>query len=501
MNEESLSSDTCLVRVRAQVMTRDDSTGGWVPVGGGGLSYVELRRIALLAGESTNVSDQPAKPKIEFLIIGRRITDNSVCLSCAFKRPIQYNQVTPTFRHWQIQNKKFGLTFQAQGDAKTFDVAVIGAIAELKELTPEPSPRSSRAYLSLDNSDTESVSVESDEPSRGSYNRQTYGFLGKPTIGERRSASPQLSSVSVPLPLRTTRSNQSAQMLSQPAAKRLLSLPANMTKSLSSPLHNATVPVQRETFALRNSTTLSPAASGSLSVRNAAQAPLLPYSNATPSTTSMEKYTYVDVISTKHDDRSSTATHSDPASGSTQSHDYHYPVVGGVQGQKPGKRDSLSSIKVHNLDMMASHRPPMLPIKSKRSRSKKRDNRSSGTNKYCRSERSRCKYCHEFYSLDNNERGACEFAPDRVKDGINQITCVPAAGRILCHCMRDPEGEGTHPCSCDSLGKSCFGRWLIVAALSLIMPCLCCYYPLKGCYELGLACGVCGGKHEPMDHR
>ena len=33
-----------LVRVRAQVMMREDSTGGWVPLGGGGLSHVAVRK-------------------------------------------------------------------------------------------------------------------------------------------------------------------------------------------------------------------------------------------------------------------------------------------------------------------------------------------------------------------------------------------------------------------------------------------------------------------------
>ena len=37
-------SGNSVVRVRAQVMMRDDSTGGWVPMGGGGLSNVSVRK-------------------------------------------------------------------------------------------------------------------------------------------------------------------------------------------------------------------------------------------------------------------------------------------------------------------------------------------------------------------------------------------------------------------------------------------------------------------------
>jgi len=60
-------SDETLVRVQAQVMTRDDSSGGWVPMGGGGLSYVGLVRRA-----------HPDDRKNEYVILGQRIVDNSV---------------------------------------------------------------------------------------------------------------------------------------------------------------------------------------------------------------------------------------------------------------------------------------------------------------------------------------------------------------------------------------------------------------------------------------
>ena len=62
-----------MVRVRAQVMMRDDSTGGWVPMGGGGLSNVSVRKRKIHHEE---MNDQPCKH--EYLIYGRRISDQSV---------------------------------------------------------------------------------------------------------------------------------------------------------------------------------------------------------------------------------------------------------------------------------------------------------------------------------------------------------------------------------------------------------------------------------------
>jgi hypothetical protein len=73
-----------LVRVRAQVMTRDDSSGGWVPLGGGGLSNVSVRK--------------RTPDKNEYLIHGKRISDQSVgsrfLLLVLYTAPILYVMYT-----------------------------------------------------------------------------------------------------------------------------------------------------------------------------------------------------------------------------------------------------------------------------------------------------------------------------------------------------------------------------------------------------------------------
>jgi len=61
--------DDWVVRVRAQVMTRDESTGGWVPLGRGGMSVVGLRRL-------TTASDKDIMT--EYRLHGQRIADQSV---------------------------------------------------------------------------------------------------------------------------------------------------------------------------------------------------------------------------------------------------------------------------------------------------------------------------------------------------------------------------------------------------------------------------------------
>nr|XP_018903268.1 PREDICTED: sprouty-related, EVH1 domain-containing protein 2 isoform X1 [Bemisia tabaci] len=121
---EAFEDGVYLVKVLAQVMTRDDSTGGWVPMGGGGLSNVSVRkRLITTAPTEDN--------KFEYLIFGKRILDQSVVFSCTIKKDFEYNKVMPTFHHWKTGDKKFGLTFNTAADARAFDKGVRIAVEEL----------------------------------------------------------------------------------------------------------------------------------------------------------------------------------------------------------------------------------------------------------------------------------------------------------------------------------------------------------------------------------
>ncbi|XP_043257769.1 sprouty-related, EVH1 domain-containing protein 3 isoform X3 [Colletes gigas] len=169
---EASEDGNYLVRVRAQVMTRDDSSGGWVPLSGGGLANVSVRRRATSGGHQSNnangsgISTSTVIPSItnsthsvsttavatsqshgsssssppgatkkrhEYLIYGKRITDQSVVLSCTIKKDFEYNKVMPTFHHWRTGEKRFGLTFQTAADARAFDKGVRTAVEELLE--------------------------------------------------------------------------------------------------------------------------------------------------------------------------------------------------------------------------------------------------------------------------------------------------------------------------------------------------------------------------------
>ncbi|XP_043929923.1 sprouty-related, EVH1 domain-containing protein 1 [Protopterus annectens] len=126
MSEETAnsSSDDSYAKVRAVVMTRDDS--GWLPLGGGGLSSVTIFKAS--HPEENSCPD--------FLVHGERLKDKAVVLECVLNKELIYNKVTPTFHHWKIGEKKFGLTFQSPADARAFDRGIRRALESISQGSP-----------------------------------------------------------------------------------------------------------------------------------------------------------------------------------------------------------------------------------------------------------------------------------------------------------------------------------------------------------------------------
>ncbi|TNN27840.1 Sprouty-related, EVH1 domain-containing protein 2 [Liparis tanakae] len=114
--------DSYIVRVKAVVMTRDDSSGGWLAQDGC-LSRVGVCR--LLASELLG--------RNTFLIHGERLKDKQVILECYLKKDLVYTKATPTFHHWKVDNRRCGLTFQSPADARAFDRGVRKALEDLTE--------------------------------------------------------------------------------------------------------------------------------------------------------------------------------------------------------------------------------------------------------------------------------------------------------------------------------------------------------------------------------
>lgn len=56
-------------------------------------------------------------------------------LECYVKKDLIYTKANPTFHHWKVDNRKFGLTFLSPADARAFDRGVRKAIEDLTEGT------------------------------------------------------------------------------------------------------------------------------------------------------------------------------------------------------------------------------------------------------------------------------------------------------------------------------------------------------------------------------
>ncbi|VDK69093.1 unnamed protein product [Litomosoides sigmodontis] len=101
----------------------------------------------------------------------------------------------------------------------------------------------------------------------------------------------------------------------------------------------------------------------------------------------------------------------------------------------------------------------------------------------------RCFYCGEWFNCNENTSGSCREAPDPVERTIRFLTCYPVAEGAVYHCCRSDDdipanisrfGQGYNVFSFGprhiSLHKR-VKRWLLLLLMSLIVPCLCCYFP------------------------
>ncbi|XP_034186979.2 sprouty signaling antagonist, partial [Osmia lignaria lignaria] len=113
--------------------------------------------------------------------------------------------------------------------------------------------------------------------------------------------------------------------------------------------------------------------------------------------------------------------------------------------------------------------------------------------------RCRCESCREPPPLPSKWLcdNKCFCSADTILDYASCLCCVKG---LFYHCMDgssasgiDGEGVGScadEPCSCT--GNKRASRWACLSALTLVMPCLLCYWPFKGCVAL---CELCYARH------
>ncbi|XP_007907643.1 sprouty-related, EVH1 domain-containing protein 2 [Callorhinchus milii] len=410
MTEESHpDDDSYIVRVKAVVMTRDDS--GWLPQEGGGLSRVGVCKVVQPEGNGRS----------DFLIHGERLRDKLVVLECFLKKDLVYTKATPTFHHWMVDSRKFGLTFQSPADARAFDRGVRKAI---EDLTEGSTTSSSTIQNEAEVGDDDVFIPATDSSSNSSSKKEQPVRVLTPTISE---------------PLRP------------PCA-------LGHTHDHYSPDHyllEQSVPKQRH-VSFRDDdeeiVRINPREKAWLRER-------------------YEDYRYA-AVRPKYNERGDLDSYVHFNKSDATKHDYNYPYA---ENSNFGLGKDAKSGVVRTQ-----------PVTS-RARRRKDDG-----------ERSRCVYCRDMFNHEENGRGQCQDAPDPIRSCIRRVSCMWCADSMLYHCMSDPEGEYSDPCSCDTSDEKFCLRWLALIALSTIAPCMCCYLPLRACYKCGVMCKCCGGKHKAV---
>lgn len=435
-------------------------------MGGGGLSYVYVTKKTLPAGEDS---------RHEYLIIGKRISDEKVILNCTIRKDFQYVYAMLTFRHWKTGNTKFGLTFQTAADASAFDKGVRLAVEDLLE-----GPLVSTHFHAADVGDDD-VFMAVDLPVERVDSQSSSGSSSGGGAGRSSAATPggigQFGDGDVLPPYNHPQANQ----------------------HYLHRMHYMSRPSQ-------------PPRTGNASNNNNNNGS----SNAV--TEQQQQQREVEEVWTKRNDRSSR----DPKVGDDKIeivsesysyvqfardrplvHEYSYPMVDSLKGVPDAKKQDNASSEGGSAkklmkgggtgggDVVRSQ-PPVLPTKSRRKRDKKCDKL-----KHLLLEQVQCKYCREMFSEEHNERGSCEDAPDCLRSCIQTVTCFSCAQCMLYHCVSDSEGDfSSHPCSCDRSDDQCTRRWIGLTILSFFVPCLLCYLPLKSCHKCAVGYGMCGGRHK-----
>ncbi|XP_005987978.1 sprouty-related, EVH1 domain-containing protein 3 [Latimeria chalumnae] len=406
-----------MVRVRAVVMTRDDSSGGWVPMGGGGLSHVMICK--------ARRSD--ASRQRDFLIRGERLRDQTTILECVLKKDLVYNKVNPIFHHWKVDENKFGLTFQSPADAITFERSVQAAIEEVTEGSISPSSSNQDEAEAAD----EAIATQTDSESSSNSRREMLPKHITIVTSESSSSCYMRSPASEDFGFGTA---QAVTPSSQAQARSMQHLTFHDEEELESinPCKDLWVTKGYEDY------------------RRAVVQKREPDPEKRDMCVRFEK-------------------------AKSKENEYRYPA-----GPEGALKDSKSSpsCKIH-----AAPSPKLKSLKEPPEED---------------AVPSRCVYCRDVFNNEENGRGQCQDAPDPIERCLYQVTCMWCAESMLYHCMSDSEGEFSDPCSCDPGHPHFCVRWLALVALSLVVPCMCCYLPLRACHRCGEHCGCCGGKHKAV---
>uniref|UniRef100_A0A8D3BAW0 Sprouty-related, EVH1 domain-containing protein 2 n=1 Tax=Scophthalmus maximus TaxID=52904 RepID=A0A8D3BAW0_SCOMX len=425
--------DSYIVRVKAVVMTRDDSSGGWLAQDGGS----------------------------QFLIRGERLRDKQLILDCPLRKDLVYTIATPTFHHWKVEDRRCGLSFQSPADARAFDRGVRKAIEDLAE---------------------------------GTWKRCSATNLTK-----NKTIEANLHPVFVCPPLQNTTdsSSNSSQKLEsslQPLESSPLPQRHKCVMGHRHDLHDLHDPYRRSVHYFLD----QPSSRLSRHVTFQEDEEIVRINPRERSWEGYEDYRHA-TVHDKFIQMEDSESYVHFAKTEAQKHDYTYPLAPALSPSDsdpalgPLTNKGQGGSYCHGFSSVVATQPRSFLPSSSPSTNGGKGRKDDGL------ERAQCEHCGEAFYVSDNRRGRCQDAPDPVRACIRRVSCMWLADTMLYHCMSDPEGDYSDPCSCDGGEGGRFGtRWLALLGLSLVAPCLCLYPPLHACHRAGLACGCCGGRHKAL---
>ncbi|KAF6079552.1 sprouty related EVH1 domain containing 3 [Phyllostomus discolor] len=394
-----------MVRVRAVVMARDDSSGGWLPVGGGGLSQVSVCRVR-------GARPEGGARQGHYVIHGERLRDQKTTLECPLRPGLVYNKVNPIFHHWSLGDCKFGLTFQSPAEADEFQKSLLTALAALGQGSLTPSSSSSSSSPSQDTAETPCpLTSHVDSDSSSSHSRQE-----------------------------------------TPPTTAAAATPTVIVESASG-FGLATPPQHR---------------------RPSAQSypPLLPFTEIPEHSEALGGAGGLGWGGRGYEDYRRPGL---PAPLTLSTCVVRFAKTGALRGAAQGPPATLPAPLTETV--------PPAPAKASPEAE----------------EAARCVHCRALFRRRADGRGGrCAEAPDPGRLLVRRLSCLWCAESLLYHCLSDAEGDFSDPCACEPGHPRPAARWAALAALSLAVPCLCCYAPLRACHWVAARCGCagCGGRHE-----
>ncbi|CAG0902274.1 unnamed protein product [Darwinula stevensoni] len=499
MNDILDGADT-LVRVKAQVMRRDESSGGWVPVAGGGISNIYVCK--KLCEEDAGYN---------YLILG--YLSQKEILHCTIQKDFVYYKVIPTFHHWQTGDQRYGLTFITATDGRLFDRGIRMAVDEMLEDMYNDDPvhpsdmGEDDVFMALDlpvengGNNSEGVPTPKRGPAGIDDCEQDQTGAGGDSAVTGEEDQVQRHAYPPPVPPPSAHIHTHTRPLTSKKAQEHLT---QCTHPHSVCKHQ----IQHRHFAHHvHGTSAGHFYAESDPGHACEHVEVLPSSFSDslipPPSSSPQGYSYV------HFSKEQPPIH-----------EYSYPVVYSVQNKNKLKEKELKEKrkiqnKTRNKEVcemdrlwnfaagdaspgvVTDHRLPSLydlPLLAGKGAKDKSDTLVSGA-------RFRCKHCQMFFSPERNWRGGCRYAPDPVQQAVDTVSCIWCASAVEYHCVSDDEGDlDSEPCHCFGGGGSSaqgMRRCFLLTLLSLVVPCLCFYWPLRGCHRLGVQCGICGGRHAP----